>query len=158
MDRITRFKAGGMMPVRVPEWKQWDEEPVIEGNTVTVMVGVWKRNGGEEALTACGFQTRDVAIRNGDEPLGGFGNERYLTIGSSSGPAVAAEETVINELSALAAEIPTRLYGGPDNSYMGAGSGKQILIMDKNRFACIRIEIPPDETFDRMVLSFRFLP
>ena len=131
---------------------EWDKEPKLEGSTVTVSIsrGITK----EEAWLNSGFETKEEAVREKDEPLGGFGSEKYLARGSSAGPATPARETTINGFPAIVAEAPTRLYTA--EGYAGAAGGKQIFIMGNNIYANVRVEASLYEIFDQMVSTFKF--
>lgn len=107
----------------------------------------------EEALHNSGFETKEEAIREQDEPLGWFGSEKYLARGSSAGAAIPAKETTVNGFPAIVAEVPTR-YGA--DGYAGVSEGKQVFIMGNNVYANVRVETSLYEIFDQMVSTFKF--
>ena len=129
----TWFILNTFLEGKVVEFRdsQWDKEPKIDG--ASMVIDSYKDVPREEVLSDAGFQTREEAIRSGDLPLGGIealGNARYLTRGSTAGAATIAVETEVNNIQALVADIPVRLYG--DEGYIGVSEGKRLLL-----FGCI---------------------
>lgn len=169
--KVYRSQTNGFELRYPPDWKvlehkdyigfrnpSWDDPCwPIGGSSVTVRV--WRNVTKAQALANAYIETRAQAQRNGDKPIGGFGDARYIYPGDAGGPPERFAETSIAGLHALVAEIGTRLYHRNVNGfsgYAGAADGKVVFLMGSHVYALLYAAVE-DKAFDAMVRSFRFI-
>lgn len=130
----------------------WGEAPKISGPSVIVQI--FKAIPLDKAIREAGFLTRKEALQSGDLQSGEEG--KYFIPASAAGPAAEVVETSINGIPALVAEVPVRLYGEKNDTYIGAGEGRVVFLIGDRLYASIDA-LGPVQDFDSFVLSFKFL-
>jgi len=129
------------------------DEMKIKGDSLTIKI--FRDIPLEEARYEARFQTREEAVER--DFLRGFEEVKYFTQGSSAGGAQPAVETTINGLPALWAQVPTRIYGGDEDRYLGAGSGEVVFLSGDGVYTSIRSWDASVDVFDRIVSTFKFM-